>query len=167
MTVPWKSRLPTVPRLLELRRSQVSRRIANELLRVYGVDIPEQVEVGDDLRVRHHGNNIVINEHTTIGDRVTLYHGITIGRADASLVPIAESAFERIVIEDDAVIFPGAVVLGRAGTTVIGRGAVIGANAVVHGSVPQWEIWTGNPASCRGRRDAVEVPSRSPKEGRS
>jgi acetyltransferase-like isoleucine patch superfamily enzyme len=53
------------------------------------------------------------------------------------------------VIGDDAWIGVGAVVMqGRS----IGRGAVIGANAVVTKDVPAYEVWVGIPARKVGER---------------
>ena len=49
-------------------------------------------------------------------------------------------------------LFPGCKVLGGAGITRIGRGTIVGANAVVLGSTGEDEIWAGNPARCVGRR---------------
>jgi serine O-acetyltransferase len=114
--------------------------------------IPPEVQIGRGLTLKHRGLGVVVNKRTVIGDHVTIYHGVTIGRKDA-LVPAEESDFEQIVIGDHAVLFPGAVVLGGAGVTRIGTGAVIGANAVVLGSVGDGEIWAGNPARRVGLRD--------------
>lgn len=49
----------------------------------------------------------------------------------------------KIVVEEDAWIGVGAVIL--PGVT-IGRGAIIGANAVVNQSVGPFEVWAGVPA---------------------
>lgn len=48
------------------------------------------------------------------------------------------------VIEEDVEICDGAIVL--AGCTRIGKGAIIGAGAVVTKDVPPGECWAGNPA---------------------
>ena len=53
----------------------------------------------------------------------------------------------QILVEDDVVIGAGAKLLFKLGQTLtVGRGAVIGANAVVLSSVPPGEIWAGMPA---------------------
>jgi serine O-acetyltransferase len=115
--------------------------------------IPPEVEIGEGFTLKHQGFGVVVNRATVIGDHVTIYQGVTIGRRDAALVPLEDSPFEKIVIGDHAVIFAGAVVLGGPGVTRIGTGAVIGANAVVLGSVGDGEIWAGNPARRVGVRD--------------
>ena len=62
-------------------------------------------------------------------------------------MPADDEDIGRIVVEDDVVIGAGAKVLLKCGQTlVIGRGAVIGANAVVLKSVPAGEVWAGIPA---------------------
>jgi serine O-acetyltransferase len=115
--------------------------------------IPTQVTIGSDLQIMHEGLGLVVHERTTIGDRVTLYQGVTIGRADAGVVPLEESPFERIVLEDDVVVCAGAVVLGGPGITVVRRGSVIGANAVLTRSTGPYEIWAGIPARKIGMRE--------------
>ena len=48
-----------------------------------------------------------------------------------------------VIIEDDVFVGAGTIILKG---TKIGRRAVIGAGSVVHGTVPEDEIWAGNPA---------------------
>jgi serine O-acetyltransferase len=76
-------------------------------------------------------HGIVIERGVVIGRRVTVMHQVTLGRkegvtgaGDGSAVP---------VIEDNVFIGAGAKVLGRVR---IGRGATVGANAVVTRDVP-------------------------------
>jgi serine O-acetyltransferase len=132
-------------RLVYLRRHPLFGRIARELLLVYGVDIPAAVTVGNDLHLQHRGLGTVIHPATRIGTNVTIYHQVTVGRADAH-IPIAQSPFEAIELEDDVILYPGAKILGGHGITTIGNGAIIAANAVVTGSVPPGEVWAGAPA---------------------
>jgi acetyltransferase-like isoleucine patch superfamily enzyme len=61
----------------------------------------------------------------------------------------AERARTGVVLADD--VWLGAGVAVMPGTT-IGRGAIIGANAVVTGDVPEYEIWGGVPARRIGAR---------------
>jgi serine O-acetyltransferase len=94
----------------------------------------------------HKAPGLIVNGGTIIGDHVTLFQGVTIGRYDAGERSSAESDFGGVVIEDHMVIYPGAVIVGGPGLTTIGRGAVIGANSVVLRDVPAGEVWAGVPA---------------------
>lgn len=126
-------------------------RIAREILYLYGLDVPPEVKIGCCLELKHRALGTVIHPRTSIGDRVQLYHQVTIGRADAHL-PLSSGGMERIEIGDDVVIFPGAKILGGSGVTKIGSGTVIAANAVLLRSTGENEIWAGIPARCVGVR---------------
>lgn len=120
-------------------------RIVKELLALWCVEIPAQCKIGSDFQLAHRGFSTVIHPNTIIGDRVKIFHQVTIGRAD-SYLPGEKSAMKEIVIEDDAIIFPGAKILGGPGTTKVGRGTIIAANAVLTKSTGEYEIWAGIPA---------------------
>jgi len=55
-----------------------------------------------------------------------------------------------LTIGEDVFIGVNAIILGGVGT--IGRGAVIGAGAVLTKPVPEFEVWAGNPARKIGMR---------------
>lgn len=74
---------------------------------------------------------IVIERGVQIGRRVTLMHQVTLGRKEGVSGPGDGSGVP--VIEDNVFIGAGAKVLGRVR---VGRGATIGANAVVTRDVP-------------------------------
>lgn len=74
---------------------------------------------------------IVIERGVAIGRRVTLMHQVTLGRKDGVLGAGDGSGVP--VVEDNVFIGAGAKVLGRVR---IGRGATVGANAVVTRDVP-------------------------------
>ena len=57
------------------------------------------------------------------------------------------------MIEDDVVLSPGCTVLCKTGMLQVGRGTVIGANAVLLESTGDWEIWAGVPARKVGERE--------------
>jgi serine O-acetyltransferase len=79
---------------------------------------------------------VVIGETTTIGNRVRLYQGVTLGAL--SLPPQAGELYRNKkrhpTIEDDVIIYANATILG--GETVIGAGSVIGGNVWLTESVP-------------------------------
>ena len=120
-------------------------RWAKELMAIYGGEIPAEVKIGRDLKILHRGFGTVIHAKTQIGDRVTIYHQVTIGRADAHLHG-SLSTMDRVVVEDDVIIFPGAKILGQNGILTVARGSIVGANAVLTKSTKPYEIWAGVPA---------------------
>lgn len=126
--------------------------LAYYMLKILGVEIPRSVQVGHDLELVHGGFGVVIHSRTVIGDRVKIYPGATVGRADIYL-PIEKSRFEGVVIEDDVILCPGCKVLCRQGVMKLGRGSVVGANAVLLDSTGENEIWAGVPARLVNRRD--------------
>lgn len=142
-----------ISRLVYLRRSPL-RRVAKELLALYGVEVPATVEVGPGLRVLHRGFGTVIHGSTHIGSDVTIYHGVTVGRADA-WVNGSQSTMERVVIGDGAVLCAGAKILCKTGTLTVAPGTVVGANAVLTKSTGPNEIWAGAPAKKIGERSSL------------
>lgn len=113
--------------------------------------MPRSVEIGEGVTLVHGAFGLVVHPNTRIGNRVKLYPGVTLGRADIQ-VPIEESAFEAIDIGDDVILSPGAKVLGKQGVLSVGKGTVIGANAVLLESTGENEIWAGVPAKKIGQR---------------
>lgn len=130
-----------VNRLVTLRRH----RWAQQILALQGVEIPARVEIGSGFRLLHRGVGTVIHPNTVIGDNVTVFHGVTLGRADA-WKPKADSLMEGLEIGDEAVLCAGAKVLCMEGTLRVGRGTVVAANAVLTQSTGVNEVWAGIPA---------------------
>jgi serine O-acetyltransferase len=126
--------------------------IAYFTLKLLGVEIPRPVIVGEHLELAHGGFGVVIHPNTTIGKRVKIYPGVTLGRSDIYR-PATQSNFKGIVVEDDAILCPGAKILCKEGVLRIGRGSVIGANAVLLESTGENEIWAGVPAKYVGKRN--------------
>ncbi len=139
-------------RLVYARNQPLLGGIAYYLLKALGIEIPRSVRVGSDLELAHGSFGLVIHPATTIGDRVKIYPGVTLGRADIYR-PASESRFSGIVVEDDAILCPGAKILCKEGVLKVGRGTVVGANAVLLESTGENEVWAGIPARCVGRRD--------------
>jgi serine O-acetyltransferase len=126
-------------------------RIAYLTLKLLGVEIPRSVSIGRDFELAHGGFGVVIHPWTRIGDRVKIYPGVTLGRADI-YTSIDHSQFKSILIEDDVILAPGAKVLCKEGTLTVKRGTVVGANAVLLSSTGEGEVWAGIPAHCLGIR---------------
>ncbi len=142
--------LPT--KLVYLRNRRLIGRIAYYALKILGVEIPVGVAIGQDFELAHGAVGLVVHPRTTIGDRVKIYPGVTLGRADIH-VPMSQSFFEGIVIEDDVILAPGSKVLCKQGVLVVKRGTIIGANAVLLELTGEDEIWAGVPARCVGKRE--------------
>ncbi len=131
---------------------------------------PDHIEVGDGVYVGHqtilkgyHKNTFVIGDGTWIGQQCFFHSGggLTIGKnvgigpgvriitsfhdEDGRSVPIlhATVAFAPVVIGDDADLGVGSIIL--PGVTV-GRGAQVGAGAVVTRDVPDYAVVAGSPA---------------------
>jgi serine O-acetyltransferase len=142
--------LPTS--LVYARRWPLLGGLAYYALKLLGVEIPRSVPVGAHFELAHGGVGVVIHSKAVIGSRVKIYPGVTLGRADIYR-PASESRFEGIVIEDDVILAPGAKLLCKEGVLRVGRGAIIGANAVLLESAGAGEVWAGIPAHCVGRRE--------------
>ncbi len=137
------------------RQNRLLGRLAYVALKFLGVELPRSVQIGRQLEIAHGGFGIVIHSKSEIGDRVKIYPGVTLGRADIYL-PAHQSKFEKIVIEDDVILSPGCKILCKAGVLRVARGTVVGANAVLLQSTQPNEIWAGSPARCLGLRPLVE-----------
>ena len=154
-------------RLVYLRHNPVVGRMAYYLLKLLGVEIPREVKVGKGFELAHGGFGVVIHSKTKVGERVKVYPGVGLGRADIYL-PIEQSRFEGIDVADDVILAPGAKVLCKEGLLRIGRGSVIGANAVLLEFTGEYEIWAGVPAQRVGLRphgDMHKVQGIDPVEG--
>lgn len=103
------------------------------------------VEVGTGLRVMHRGFGTVIHPSTKIGNNVTIYQGVTIGRGDP-WVAGSESPVGGVIIEDDVVLCAGAKIICNDGILTVRRGTVVGANAVLTRSTEPRGVWAGVPA---------------------
>jgi serine O-acetyltransferase len=122
---------------------------------LYHNSLAPGAKVSPDVFLGHNSMGIVINRNVEIGERVTIWHNVTLAagrlerrRRGSALPsegdPIAPSengasagARARIVIEDGVKIGAGAVVMAPRATVLrIGRGARIGAGTVVTRDVP-------------------------------
>ncbi len=100
-----------------------------------GIDIHPGAQIDGSFFIDH-GTGVVIGETAVIGQRVRLYHAVTLGAKrfavddDGALV---KGNARHPIVEDDVVIYAGATILGRI---TIGRGSVIGGNVWLTRSVP-------------------------------
>lgn len=112
-------------------------RFLSQLTRMFtGIEIHPGAMIGDYLFIDH-GLGVVIGETAVIGDRVTLYHDVTLGGTSL------KQAKRHPTLEDDVIVGAGAQVLGPI---TVGKGAHIGANAVVVKDVKPGVSMVGVPA---------------------
>jgi serine O-acetyltransferase len=104
-----------------------------------GISIPAEATIGKGLRIHHFGG-IIVHSGAVIGEYCTVYHGVTLG--DRGGWGGAPSVGNRVLIG------AGAKLIGEV---IIGDDCVIGANAVVHTSVPAGYIAVGVPAIIKKR----------------
>jgi serine O-acetyltransferase len=102
---------------------------------VTGIEIHPSARIGNDFFIDH-GSGVVIGETAEIGDRVTLYQGVTLGG----------TGFQRgkrhPTLGDNVTVGSGAKLLGPI---EVGHGAKVGANTVVIEDVPPNATVVGNP----------------------
>jgi len=102
---------------------------------VTGVEIHPAAQVGKEFFIDH-GAGVVIGETALIGDRVTLYQGVTLGG----------TGFQRgkrhPTLQDNVTVGSGAKLLGPID---VGANAKVGANTVVVEDVPPGATVVGNP----------------------
>ncbi len=98
---------------------------------LYHNSLPPGASVSSDIKLGHHGLGTVIHPNVVIGRRVKIWHNVTIAMRAGARSPY------RIIIEDDVKIGANSVVISPHRQDLrIGRGARIGAGAVVSRDVP-------------------------------
>lgn len=103
------------------------------------VEIQRDVVIGSLCKIESH---TFICTGVTIGSRVFVGHGVMFCNDLFPAIDCAPVRLFQTIVEDDVVIGSGATILPCR----IGRGAVIGAGAVVIDPVPDWSVVVGNPA---------------------
>src|SRR5919198_4808327 len=117
-------RVPLAPRMLAL----FTRSFTN-------IEIHPGAEIGDGLFIDH-GTGVVIGETAEVGDNVTIYQGVTLGRTGFA------RGKRHPTVGNEAMIGAGSALLGPI---VIGERSKIGANSVVIHDVPPNSTVVGNP----------------------
>ena len=116
---------------------------------VTGIEIHPAARIGDDFFIDH-GSGVVIGETAEIGDRVTLYQGVTLGGTGFA------RGKRHPTVGDNVTVGSGAKLLGPI---EVGHGAKIGANTVVIEDVPPNSTVVGNPGHpVRVEGNRVEGP---------
>jgi serine O-acetyltransferase len=98
---------------------------------LYHNSLAPGASVSPDILLGHYSHGIVIHSNVVIGRRVKIWHNVTLS------VPPSDGPRSEIIVEDDVKIGANAVVIPPRGRSLrIGRGARIGAGAVVTHDVP-------------------------------
>ena len=105
-----------------------------------GISIPAEATIVKGLRIHHFGG-IILHSGVILGEHCTIYHGVTLG--DRGGHGGAPRVGHRVLIG------AGAKLIGEI---KVGDDCVIGANAVVHTSVPAQHLAVGVPATIKKRR---------------
>lgn len=109
--------------------SQISRFIT-------GIEIHPGAKIGTGILIDH-GMGVVIGETAEVGNRVTIYHGTTLGGTGK------DKGKRHPTVGNDVVIGAGTKVLGPIN---IGSNVKIGANSVVLKDIPDGSTAVGIPA---------------------
>jgi serine O-acetyltransferase len=120
----YDSGIPVAPRAISFASRAVT-----------GIEIHPAAKIGEDFFIDH-GSGVVIGETAEIGDRVTLYQGVTLGGTGFA------RGKRHPTVGDDVTIGSGAKLLGPVS---VGHGAKVGANTVVIEDVPANSTVVGNP----------------------
>lgn len=100
-----------------------------------GIEIHPGATIGECVLIDH-GMGVVIGETAVVGDRVTIFHGVTLGATKYV------SGKRHPTIGNDVIIGTGSKVLGNIS---IGNNVVIGANSVVLKDSPDNVTIVGSP----------------------
>lgn len=100
-----------------------------------GIEIHPGATLGAGILIDH-GMGVVIGETAELGDRITIYHGTTLGGTGK------EKGKRHPTVGNNVVIGAGAKILGNIR---IGSNSKIGANSVVINDVPEGATVVGIP----------------------
>jgi len=113
-------------------------------------------DVAPDLYLGHHGLGTVVHDLVTIERGVKIWHNVTLA------VRAPTRPEHRITVEQGVMIGTGATIITPHGQGLrIGRGARVGAGAVVTGDVPPGITVVGVPA--RPTTPVISASSNGPR----
>jgi serine O-acetyltransferase len=114
-----------------------------------GIDIHPGATIGESFFIDH-GTGVVIGETATVGNNITLYHGVTLGafnptsKRDGAELVRGQGNKRHPDIEDNVTIYPGATILG--GDTRVGHHSIIGGNVwLTHSVEPYSRVTVKDP----------------------
>ena len=125
----------------------LARWVSQRGVRKTGIEIHPGATIGKGLFIDH-GSGVIIGETAILGDNITLYQGVTLGRTGK------EQAKRHPTLEDNVMVSAGAKVIG---SFTIGKNSKIGAGSVVIEEVPPNCTVVGVPGRIV-KRDNERVP---------
>ena len=135
--------------------------VSDDLVNMWGCTIGKGTAIGPFCEIQRDaliGDECKISSHTVIGGLVTIGNRVYVGHGvqfcnDAYPTTVDRPGFmKECVVEDDAAIGSAAVIL----PVHIGKGAIIGAGAVVTKDVPAFSVVVGNPARITRQFSSLE-----------
>lgn len=124
-------------------------KVCQGLLRtLFGCDIMYTSDIHESIQLVHNGLGCVFHPGVLIGSNCKVYQNVTLG-GNGKIVngePINKGGPR---LEDNVTVFAGACVLGPI---TIGKGSIIGANAVVTRDVPPNSIAVGSPVVIKPKK---------------
>lgn len=119
-----------------------------------GAEIDPGAIIGGALRMPHPAG-VVIGRGVKVGHNVSILSGVVLGGSGAGIIsPGKADGYPEV--GDDCWLFAGAKVLGPI---KVGRGSLVGANAVLAQSVPPDSVVTATPAVIRQRAPGGQAES--------
>ena len=138
-------RIHRFSRWLLNRRMKILSRIVDGTIRVlFAARIPAEARIDATAHFSHNALAVVVTKEAEIGPRCLIGMHVLLG----SRWPLKGGP----ILEEDVVVHAGAKLIGPIR---IGRGSVIGANAVVLGDVPPFSLAVGVPA--RVKKSGIEI----------
>ncbi len=128
-------------RYAKLLRSLGIRGWPRLILKRHHIEISLHARIEGGVQIAH-GLSVAIGEGAVIKRGATIYQCVSLGARRFGLG--SASGRQYPIIEEDAIVYAGAVVVGPV---TVGRGASVAANALLMEDVPPGKIARGNPAS--------------------
>lgn len=131
---------------------------------VYGCTIGQNCSVGAYVEIQSNvniGDNVIVSSHSFLCSLVTIGNNVFIGHGVMTINDLyppsrrrtgTDAHWKATIIEDDVVIGSNATLF----PVRIGKGAIVGAGAVVTKDVPPGVIVAGNPARIIRRKEESE-----------
>jgi serine O-acetyltransferase len=132
--------------LWQQKRYSLALYLQNRCAGLFGVDIHPAVSIGKGIMLDH-ATGIVMGETASIGDNVSMLHGVTLGGSGTG------SGVRHPQIESGVLLSAGAKLLGPI---KVGSGAKVAAGSVVLDHVPPHCTVAGVPAKIVGTPKVAE-----------
>jgi serine O-acetyltransferase len=105
---------------------------------IFSIEVSPRVEIGPGLIIPHSTGTVI--GAGQIGANATIYQQVTFG---ATIADFEFDKAQRPILEDDVIVTAGAKIIGPVR---LGKGCIVGANAVVLNDVPDGMLAVGVPA---------------------